>query len=224
MLEWLFGKKAQPVVLLENKVENIPDQTLPLASEQLVHLGVIVGHTKNAQGAELTYGGKRMTEYEYNSQIAQKMVVNSSKYPRLKVTVFYRDDIGIAGAYANARKAGCDCVIELHFNAFNKEVKGTETLCTPDANDVAFANVVHKAMCELFQRVGASRGVRVIGRSVRGAPNVYAFPEGVNCLVEPFFGDSEGQLGVSKSEDYANVLLEAVQLWARQLDLVPHKP
>lgn len=228
MLEWLkklFGiVEKQPVILLNTKVEEqIKDAPLPLASEQVVHLGVIVGHTKDAQGAELVDGTKRMTEYAYNSEIAKKIEVNALKFPRIKVTTFFRDGVGISGAYNAARKAGCDCVIELHFNAFNKQVKGTETLCTPDKGDIEFANIVHRNMCTLFQRVGASRGVRVIGRSVRGAPNVYAFPEGVNCLVEPFFGDSEGNIGISKSEDYAVVLLESVQLWARQLDLVPGK-
>lgn len=224
MLGWLF-KKKQPVILLAENNAEIKDQPLPLASEQVVHLGVIVGHTKQAQGAVMEHGGKKISEYEYNQEIAKKMVLAASKYPRLMVSTIFRDKAGISGAYNEARKMGCDAVIELHFNAFDKKVKGTETLCTPDKNDIEFANVVHRSMCETFQRIGASRGVRVIGRSVRGAPNVYAFPEGVNCLVEPFFGDAEADMAISKSDDYANCLLDAVQLWARHLDLVPqHKP
>mgnify|MGYP003402416605 FL=1 len=142
-------------------------------------------------------------------------------YPRIKLSVITRDKQGILGSYKHAQEIGCDCVIELHFNAsMNHKATGSETLCTPDPMDVEFSHIIHKKICDVFGRGGDSRGVVAIGRSVRGAPNIYAFQEGPNCLVEPFFGDSEDKLGKEKITQYAQGLLDAVSLWARKLDLI----
>jgi N-acetylmuramoyl-L-alanine amidase len=142
--------------------------------------------------------------------------------PRVRVDTILRDEIGIAGAYQIAMQIGCDAVIELHFNAFDGKTSGTLTLCTIDDNDVAFAQIVHKKLCEAFKRDGQSLGVRCVSRVDRGAENLHSFPEGVNCLVEPFFGDEmkDALLGASSVEAYAQALVEAVVLWAKQVDLL----
>ncbi len=217
ILKKIFGTSS--VVLLSNPAhgEEIPDQDLPRSSERFVHLGLIVGHTEKAQGASMQSG---MTEYQYAKKVAEEMVKLLDKYPQVKVSTILRDGIGIHGAYKHAREIGCDCVIEVHFNAYDNKAKGTSTLCTPDTNDVDFAYEVHRGMCDVFLRDGDSRGVQVIGRSVRGAANVYAFPEGVNCLIEPFFGDSEAELGLEKMKDMANSLMSSVARWGRKLDLI----
>lgn len=192
-----------------------PDET------QQVVLAVIVGHTK-ADGGAVMFGTKEQ-EYSYNTRTA-KMMTDLAKehYPFIKVHTIFRDGVGIAGAYAKADKLKADLAIELHFNAANKTAVGTETLCTSAPNDVEFAHIVQKQMCGVFGRTGNSRGVKVIARSARGGSNVHSFPNGANCLVEPFFGDtaSEAALANSKQRQYADSLLKAVELYARKADMI----
>jgi N-acetylmuramoyl-L-alanine amidase len=219
MFGWLF-KKSSPVVLIAPPKAEIPDAKLPTLNEQMVHLGVIVGHSQKDGGAVLAHPSK-LNEYQYGKRVAEAIEYKAKGYyPKIKVSVLLRDDIGISGAYDRARGLGCDCVVELHFNAHNGKASGSLTLCTPDGGDVEFAHILHKFICKTFNRVGSSMGVAVIGRSVRGAGNVYAFPEGVNCLLEPFFGDSEAELGISKLDEYAEAILGGVTQWATKLDLI----
>lgn len=190
-------------------------------SKGMVKLAIIVGHEKSAQGARMVGG---MYEYEYNKRIANMAV----EYARtafadvLQVEIILRDGIGINGTYARARQLLCDAAIELHFNAFDSKVRGTETLCTPDLTDVQFAHIVHGKVCQAFQRIGASRGVKTISKAARGGGNVHAFPGGVNCLVEPFFGDNleDAKIAMSHQEIYAEALIDSVILWARKSDLI----
>lgn len=187
--------------------------------EKIVKLAIIVGHEKSAQGAKMAppYG---LTEYAYNTTIANKMKDLAPAH--IKPVIIFRDNIGISGTYRKAAELGCDCAIELHFNAFNKKASGSETLCTQNINDSDFAHIVHKKMCEAFGRAGSSRGVKTIARSARAGGNVHGFPEGANCLVEPAFGDNpeEAKLLIEKQDAYAAALIQAVDIWARNIDLV----
>lgn len=175
-------------------------------------LVLIVGHEKKAQGATLATGG---SEYEYNSKAADL----SKKYAvsrGVRLEVIYRDGIGISGAYKKAMELKPDSCIELHFNAFNKKASGTETLCTPDKEDLAFSKLVHKEICEVFERGGLSRGIKVLARGSRGSSNIYSLPGFSNCLVEPFFGDNEKEaiMALEKQELYAIGLVDAtIKYW-----------
>lgn len=189
-------------------------------SKGQVKLGLIVGHMASAKGA-IMYNG--MTEYEFNTEVAKKCAAYAAKnYPNMVVSIIYRDGIGINGAYLEARKQLCDAVIELHFNAFDGQTTGTETLCTADVSDVAFAHTIHKKVCGALGRKTDSRGVKCISKSVQGGGNVHAFPGGVNCLVEPFFGDNleDAKLGLRSQDVYVECLIDGVALWARQTDLI----
>ena len=220
----IFKRKPKAQTLPAPEISTVTvekNELLPRPYERVVHAAFIVGHDRKDQGAVLDHTTK-LTEYEYNKQIAEKLInLAVAKYPKLKVSIIFRDNLGIQGAYKRAKEMACDCVIELHFNASEgKKATGTVTLCTPDRNDLDFAHIIHKQICQAFDRVGNSRGVTVIGRSVRGAANIYAFPDGVNCLVEPFFGDTEAVLGIHKEDDYAKALLDGVMLWAQKVDLL----
>lgn len=221
----LFKKKS--VQLPSPIVAPKPDGTypdgreLPHASEtKIIKLGIIVGHESRAPGAELATGGN---EYKYNSEVAD-LLAQYAKHERPEIVckVIKRDGIGIEGAYASLEAEKCDAVIELHFNAYNKNMTGTETLCSAASDDSEFAHIIQKAMCQVFGRDGQSRGVLAIGRNARGGQSVYAFPKGVNCLVEPFFGDnlSEAKMALEKKGPYAKALVDAVYLWASKKDLV----
>jgi len=218
---FFFKDTSKTVLLKQPETKEIAEEILPSKNDQKVHLGVIVGHTKKQGGAVLLNGS--MNEYQYNKKVLDAMVKNKDIFfPRLELTPIFRDDIGIAGAYDRARGLGCDCVVELHFNASNGRSSGSLTLCTSSSDDIEFAHEVHNHICTVFGRIGSSRGVAVIGRSVRGAANIYAFPEGANCLVEPFFGDSpeDGELGIKKIDEYATAILQAVNNWAKKRDLI----
>lgn len=196
---------------------------LPSAeSKGRVKLAVIVGHEKKAQGAVMAQPfGK--SEYDFNSGVAAYMhKYAKAQVPMVEIEIIYRDGLGISGAYARARQLLCDAAIELHFNAFNGKVVGTETLTTPDSSDMDFAHIVHRKCCEVFGRDGQSRGVKALSKSARGGGNVHSFPGGVNCLVEPFFGDthSEASLAMNRRDEYAEALVQAVVLWGRQVDLL----
>lgn len=171
-------------------------------------IGLIVGHTKKAPGASFALGGN---EYDYNSDVARiAKAYCDVNFRNVKTHIIFRDGVGISGAYKKAEKLKCDVVIELHFNAFNRQVTGTETLSTTHVGDKAFGLEIQKMMCKVFNRQGLSRGLKPISRSTRGGRNVYSFA-GYNCLVEPFFGDapSEARLANEKKEEYAEGLIEA---------------
>lgn len=197
------------------------DRETPAPGEgRFVKLGIIVGHTKAAPGAKLA--GTSQYEYHYNTEVAQIMAAEAKRRGNVIPVIITRDRGGISGAYREANKQQCDVVIELHFNAFNGKADGTVTLCTPDLTDVEFAHIVQNAMCRVFGRSGLSRGVKAIARSARGGGNVHAFPQGRNCLVEPFFGDNPREVALAQKlkVDYAHALVHAVIIWATKKDLI----
>ena len=199
----------------------VPERETP-NEEELKHikcrLGVIVGHEKKAPGALMA--NTRETEYSYNSRVASAMTQMADSYG-IDVQVIYRDGIGIEGAYRKADELLCDYVIELHFNAFNRKASGTLTLCSTDMQDIEFSRFVQHEMCRVFNRHGSSRGVQPIPRSGRGGKSVYSFPDGRNCLVEPFFGDNpkESELAYEKLEEYAACLLKAVSSFHPRVEI-----
>jgi N-acetylmuramoyl-L-alanine amidase len=192
---------------IEGKVEE--ERETPEPDEVFKPLLVlIVGHTKIAPGASLATGGN---EYDYNSAVARIAQSYASEENKINVEIVFRDGIGIDGAYNQAEILGPDACVELHFNAFNKKVKGTETLSTQDGVDIVFAEAMHSMMCEVFERKGVSRDVKILPRSARGGRNIYSLPGYANCLVEPFFGDNEeeAKLALKKQAVYAKGLVNA---------------
>lgn len=220
LLVWLKLLKPTSVGQIPEYVGQDPKVNHPAPSEHgRITLGLIVGHEKKAPGANLFGGGN---EYTYNSEIAA-IVKQMCAGSNIDCKVIFRDGIGIDGAYKRAFDLGCDCVIELHFNAFNKSATGTLTYTSTASEDVAFSHVVHKAMVGVFGTEGRrDRGVVSLGRRDRGGRNVYSFNGMPNCLVEPLFGDveSEAKLAIAKKREYAAALVQAVTTWARKQDML----
>jgi N-acetylmuramoyl-L-alanine amidase len=214
-----FWQKIKKVISYVIAYINAPKDTGELPSHDdktTLKLGAIVGHEKSAPGATLAITGE--SEYSYNTKVAKLMQDYAMTFvPTMTVEVIYRDGIGISGAYSKAKALECDAVIELHFNAYNATVMGTETLSTSNADDLEFSKIIHSGVCQVFKRDGQSRGVKAIQRSARGGSNVYGFPSGPNCLVEPFFGDSwtEARLANEKVNEYASQLVKSVYEWAK---------
>jgi hypothetical protein len=232
MLKWLLGLfKKKQVEQVSGPVIYIPHppatgRELPDPEERgSFKLGVVVGHNSASQGAQLNHPTK-LSEYAYNTDIAKLM--KEMAPVGMQVEIIYRKPgkgytEEIREAYQEAKDKLCDCVIELHFNGFDGSVRGTSTLCSPDVSDVNFAHVVQNAMVALFKREGKqNRGVKTISKSARGGGAVHSFQGGVNCLVEPFFGDNkeEALMAISMKSHYAKCLVDAVALWAKKVDLI----
>ena len=209
--------------LLETEFEDSAIRELPMPDEKPsdLRLAVVVGHSKSAQGAALTNG---VREYVYNKAIAEIMANKASRYG-IQMEIFYRDRGGRRGAYERVRDWGPDVQIELHFNAFNGKVTGTETLSTFDKQDVAYANIVQSHMCRLLRRPGKSRGVKRLKRGDRAAVNMYGYSNNPlkwpNCLPEPAFGDvkSEADLLIKHQVELADVYLKATrEFWDRNME------
>ena len=184
-------------------------------------LGLVVGHDK-ATGGAVMVSPYKVSEYIYNSEIAELVKHFADNEGKVKVEVIFRDKIGISGAYALAEKLKCDAVIELHFNSANGKASGTETLCSSNASDKEFAAIVQRHVCEAFSRVKGSRGVKVLSRSSRGALSCYSFSGGSNCLIEPAFGDvfSEATMMMERKNLYALSLLSAFKGWCDEKNLL----
>lgn len=228
MIKWflsLFKSKKQIALPATPEIpEHIPDASLPDANDAgSFKLGIIVGHEVKAPGA-LMAAPYKLSEYVFNMEIAKIMMEYAAKrHPYVKTELILRNNIGISGAYRKATQSNCDCVIELHFNAFNGSVAGTETLSTASKEDQEFAHIIHDGICKILKREGkTNRGIKTLSRSDRAGGNVHAFPSGANCIVEPVFGDtpSEAKLIMDNKEAYARGLIDSCILWARKVDLI----
>jgi N-acetylmuramoyl-L-alanine amidase len=216
-------KTELPAPVKKPEVEKDPRELPDIQDKGSVVLAVIVGHEAKSQGAVLCTNGE--SEYKWNTKIANLMKgIASEQYPQIDVRIVFRDNVGIAGAYKMANEVHqADLAIELHFNGFNGQVRGTSTLCTTSPNDMEFAHIVQREMCRVFKRDGkGDRGVKAIARNARGGGNVHSFPGGANCLVEPFFGDNLDEVNMAQNSKaaYAECLLQATQLYAKKIDLI----
>lgn len=210
--------------LLEGPLKNLPD-----LSEKKGHAAValIVGHTKSAAGA---VGADPIGVQEYHYWTSQ-MPIHQQAFKDLEIEskVFYRDGVGIAGAYKAAQewlKVHDDkiCVlIEYHFNAAKGPAFGTETLHSDksDAKGVQekrFAQIVQDQMVKCYGRTGkGNRGLKNLGnRGEAGFFNLVQIVNRPSVLIEPFFGDNpeEAVLAKNKEKELANALALAVQLFA----------
>lgn len=189
------------------------------------HLALVIGHTRKRSGATGTYPISA-SEYEFNQGVAD-LVARFGESRGHRVATFYRDIIGIEGAYQQAAEWEPDAVIELHFNAFNGQVKGTETLYsdTDDAKRVMekeFAEIVQRELCRVFNRKGKEdRGIknRPLSRGERGYWNVNQLFGMPSILIEPFFGDNkqDARMAVENKQEMAEALVLAFEEWKQMI-------
>ena len=188
-----------------------PGDDIP--NDDAARLAIIVGHTEASPGASALPPIDR-NEYPFNSDIA-KLMEQAARDRGIAARTFFRDGVGIHGAYRAAVAYEADAIIELHFNSFdNSTVRGTETLYS-DANEhsARLAELVQQAMVRVFDRSGrADRGVKMPGPRQRGYTNVTASPGVPSVLVEPFFGSNAAdcRLAADNMSDYAGILVQAL--------------
>jgi N-acetylmuramoyl-L-alanine amidase len=194
-------------------------------------LAIVVGHTESAQGAN-GVAPLEQTEFEYNSDLAD-LIARLGESEGLKVDTVYRPRAGYAGireAYEIVSSFEPDAAIELHFNAFNGRVRGTETLYsdaedTPGLHELDFAREIQDQMVRVFNRRGKQdRGLKSRPRTTRerGWYNVNQTTLFPSILIEPFFGDNEkdAALAISKKDALAACIVKGFQAWQ---SLVGHR-
>jgi N-acetylmuramoyl-L-alanine amidase len=183
----------------------------PVEDAPAKRLAIIIGHTEQHQGA-FALAPISQHEYTFNRGIAQAMEMAAASQG-IAVRTFFRDGVGISGAYQAAVAFDPDGIIELHFNAASAAARGTETLCSEDhPGSKELADLVQKSMVTVFNRTGSrDRGVKVLRPGDRGFGNVSAAPSAPSVLVEPFFGSnaSDCQLAFDRTAEYAEGLVDA---------------
>ena len=171
-------------------------------------LAFVVGHERGAPGA---YGVKPLGRYEYDWSRDLGIMVNELAAKRgIEARMFFRDGIGIKGAYRSVKQWKPDVTLESHFNAFNSKAQGTETLIG-SSQSKRWGEIVHKNVCEAFSRNGNSRGVKLITPGGRGYLNLTQIH--TSCLIEPFFGDNteEAKLAVDRIDELALAIVLSVK-------------
>jgi len=88
-------------------------------------VAIVAGHTKLSPGAS-GVAPISQSEYFWNDDLAK--LIKSECELNVQAKIFFRDGIGISGAYNKVQQWGASSVVELHFNSFNSNAFGTETL------------------------------------------------------------------------------------------------
>jgi N-acetylmuramoyl-L-alanine amidase len=190
------------------------------------HLAIVVGHTKNSGGAK-GISPINASEYVYNTNLAD-MIKQYGEARGHMVDVFFRDVGGIVAAYKQAKESAADACVELHFNASNGTVQGTETWHLDQGKDkelleAEFAQAMQRQICALFSRPaavgGTNRGVKVPAKEDRGYANLSQIRDFPSILIEPFFGDNaaDAQLAVDKKQDLANTIILVFEEWLKMV-------
>lgn len=174
---------------------------------------IVVGHTRNSKGAA---GGEPINEREYpwNKDLAE-MILSECMDRNVESKIFYRDKIGISGAYKQVLEWGASCVVELHFNSSSPAGFGTETLYDNGTNlgSKAWAQRLQDGMVGLYDRKKSDksdRGVKERDAGDRGYASVSAI-DIPSAIIEPFFGNHpvDAKLGQKHKRELAEIIAEA---------------
>jgi len=161
-------------------------------------LAIVVGHTQIRPGA-IAVAPIDAYEYPWNTDLAKQMKGHADD-AGMAIEIFYRDNVGITGAYQQAADFGASAVMELHFNSFESPAAtGTETLWATAASET-FAQAAQQAM---DQALGLrSRGVKH-RNSGRGFKSLTQLPATPSILIEPFFGSNPRDCSVAHEKKSA---------------------
>jgi N-acetylmuramoyl-L-alanine amidase len=200
---------------IEDILQGNPNPSLRVVRQKSKGSGfaVVVGHTNEQQGAQ-SVSPINSSEYRWNTNLAQ-MIKSECDKLGIECKIFFRDGIGISGAYKRVGQWGAKCVVELHFNASNGKALGSETLydAGKNAHSKGWAETLQREIVAVFDRSGkADRGLREVNPGDRG----YASCSALNipsALVEPFFGDNkfDALLAHQHKDDLASAIAEAAK-------------
>ena len=182
-------------------------------------LGIVVGHTRNRQGAHSQTLAQ--SEYPWNSDLAERIQARAGD---LEHRVFFRDGHGIKGAYRQADDWGATVTVELHFNASdNAHATGTGVLYFPGSvNGKRLATLLREEMgtaLELPDWPSGTGGVvtpfQASGKQERGKTSLGA-GRAPAALIEPFFGSNPDD--ATRANARKDALAEAIVRAARRYD------
>lgn len=161
-----------------------------------------------------------MSEYTFHHDHIAPLLFEYGNTPSLTTKIFTRNFGGVSGAYKNINawaesniKNGMlnNACVELHFNAFNSKVAGTETLYDLEPKQSAIlADHIQEKLCQALKRPGKSRGSKLVQEG-RGAYNLQLCKiPGV--LTEIAFCDNpdEARLVWNLRHEYARYLISGV--------------
>lgn len=231
------GRPSPHVRAMNEKIEDLLDRLDPLAaipppppSDALAPSGlaIVVGHTARSQGAAglvppfpVDTSATPLAdnhEYAWNTDLAMRIKERAGR-AGIRCDIFFRDGVGIVGAYANVRRWSPRATVELHFNAVRGgTARGSEVLYG-HRDSKAWAEALQKELVAIYDRQGrADRGIVLRDGGGRGHDNVTQLHP--SALIEPFFGDnrSDATLGVEKKDALADAILAA---FARIAGLAP---
>jgi len=177
--------RSNPGEAAEANLRSLTESPGSGAEAGALRLAVVVGHTRLAPGATgLPPIGQ--SEYHWNLDLAE-MVVQKCALRGVACKVFLRDGVGIEGAYTAVNAWDPSAVVELHFNAFNKRVRGCEVLHGDRvAASLEYARATQNALLGLLGN--PDRGLELRRPGERGGLNV-GLANCASILIEPFFGD-----------------------------------
>jgi len=183
------------------------------------YLALLIGHDSKSGGAvghfPISENNGAMNEYNFHYNVIAPLVLNQKLDPTLDVKLFTRNFGGVAKAYDEinywAKGKEKVCAIELHFNAFNGKVSGTEVLYDLDPKDcVHLADQLQEYLCQAFKRPSLSRGVKLVQEG-RGAYNL-KLCKIPGVITEAFFGDNpdDAKLAWDLRHAYAEAIVKGV--------------
>ena len=186
--------------------------------ENAMKLGIVVGHTNKDKGASSPTLGQQ--EYTWNGDLAQKIFAVTSDIER---KVFFRDAVGIAGAYKACDVWGAQITVELHFNSADT-IKATGTGILYLAGSPR-----GKRLAEvLFTRINAVLGLgdwpkgaggaitpfMASGKEMRGQLSLTS-GKAPATLIEPFFGSNPSDCTKASTNKtaLAGAIVKAAEDW-----------
>lgn len=179
-------------------------------------LAVILGHTDKDGGAK-AQRPLLGNEYKINNELSIE-IFRYAREAGLDCRIFLRDGYtrDQLGRQVNLWAGEDGVAIELHLNAFDKVVRGTETLydALPTSN-ADFAQIVQNHVCKALDRDGKrDRGTKLVSFKERGWRNMAAVAV-TGCIIEPIFCDNreECRLLWHKRAEYCRALVDATLEW-----------
>ncbi len=177
---------------------------------------LVVGHEAAEPGARAV-APLDCYEYTYNKSLAG-MIACHLMDEGIQSEIFFRDKIGVHGAYGEVNAYMPMASIELHFNASDGTARGTETLFAKKViGSERLAKVIHSYLITGLGRFGSeNRGVKQVESSDRGYVNLTLslYP---SILIEPFFGDNvqDSMLGLSQKEQLSLTISRGIAAYMR---------
>lgn len=145
--------------------------------------GIIVPHTREAQGAD--NHTKKITEYMYGSLMVQSIALPHA----------FRDEGGVFSAARSLVSRGVTATLETHFNAYNGHAEGCEILVLQgDKLSEHYARLFVEDFAMKYKRkLRGDKGIKFVSKGDRGYQNLIAAKDAgakVAILSELFFGDN----------------------------------